>query len=423
MKRYRYLVPSLILALVLPSSLWAAAEGRVLGTVIDENKQPMQGVQVTVTTPELQSFKVETKTDKKGRFRVIVLDATRPYEFRLEMEGYRPIIDMVKAEVGGVTRRDFTMMPGHYAAGGESREVSESAVAPVARPSVRLYNEGAELFNAGDLAGATAKFEQAVAKEPTLAAGHLALARLHLQQKSYAEAAAAAERVLELKPGELEALRYCYDAYTGMGERDKAKEVLQALKQAEQSSDVAILVYNEGAGAVKEGDLATATAKFQEAVGLDPNLLPAHLALCTIYAKDERWAEAVPHAERVLEDEPGNLTALRVRYEGYTKLGDTEKVGEALEALAVADPEFGAGKLYNRAVELFNAGGVDQAQQLLEQAISLDADHAKSHYMLGLCYVNLGDTAEAKDHLQKFLDMAPDDPDAASAQEMLTFLN
>ena len=41
--------------------------------------------------------------------------------------------------------------------------------------------------------------------------------------------------------------------------------------------------------------------------------------------------------------------------------------------------------------------------------------------MLGLVYVNTGDSAKAKEHLQKFIDLAPDDPEVATAKQMLDY--
>jgi Tfp pilus assembly protein PilF len=42
--------------------------------------------------------------------------------------------------------------------------------------------------------------------------------------------------------------------------------------------------------------------------------------------------------------------------------------------------------------------------------------------MLGLCYVNSGDNAKAKEHFSRFLELAPDDPDAGTAAEMVQYL-
>jgi Tfp pilus assembly protein PilF len=71
---------------------------------------------------------------------------------------------------------------------------------------------------------------------------------------------------------------------------------------------------------------------------------------------------------------------------------------------------------------MFNAGNMAGAQQALEQALQADPDLPKAHYTLGLAYANTGDSAKAKEHLQRFLELAPDDPDAATAKEMLDYL-
>ena len=42
--------------------------------------------------------------------------------------------------------------------------------------------------------------------------------------------------------------------------------------------------------------------------------------------------------------------------------------------------------------------------------------------MLAMCHVGRGENAAAKEQFEKFLAMAPDDPDAATAREMLSYL-
>ena len=42
--------------------------------------------------------------------------------------------------------------------------------------------------------------------------------------------------------------------------------------------------------------------------------------------------------------------------------------------------------------------------------------------MLGLVYSNAGESAKAKEFLTKFVKLAPNDPDASAAKEMLEYL-
>ena len=78
--------------------------------------------------------------------------------------------------------------------------------------------------------------------------------------------------------------------------------------------------------------------------------------------------------------------------------------------------------LYKQGVAVFNAGQIDDARALFDRVLELDPDHAHSHYMLGMCFVNTGDNAQALEHLEKFLELDPENPDAATAREMVNYL-
>ncbi|MCB1055625.1 MAG: tetratricopeptide repeat protein, partial [Acidobacteria bacterium] len=51
-----------------------------------------------------------------------------------------------------------------------------------------------------------------------------------------------------------------------------------------------------------------------------------------------------------------------------------------------------------------------------------DPERADAHYTLGLCYLNSGDTAKAREQLGKVLELAPDSSWARDAKEMLGYL-
>jgi len=70
----------------------------------------------------------------------------------------------------------------------------------------------------------------------------------------------------------------------------------------------------------------------------------------------------------------------------------------------------------------FNAGNLEQARDLFERILVIQPEHARAHYHLGLCYVSMGDTTKGKEMLTRFVELAPQDPDAAVAQEMIATL-
>jgi Flp pilus assembly protein TadD len=95
----------------------------------------------------------------------------------------------------------------------------------------------------------------------------------------------------------------------------------------------------------------------------------------------------------------------------------------AREAKAVMDNAKGdVGNPLNRGIELYNGNRIPEAAKVLEGVLQTDPKNARAHYMLGLCYTNTGDLARAKEHLETFLQLAPNDPEAQSARQMLAEL-
>ena len=54
--------------------------------------------------------------------------------------------------------------------------------------------------------------------------------------------------------------------------------------------------------------------------------------------------------------------------------------------------------------------------------LEVNPDHPKAHYYLGLIAVNTGDKEGALKHLGRFVELAPEDPDVATAKDLLAYL-
>ena len=208
-----------------------------------------------------------------------------------------------------------------------------------------------------------------------------------------------------------------------------AKAAQQAAPPEISGKDQAILAYNEGVTALRGGDLAGAVPKFEQAASLNPELAEAPAVLAEVYMELKRYGDAVAAADRYLALKPGDERGLRVRYDALKAEGDAAKLKEALDALMAADlkdPET-AVRLFNEGAERTRAGQYDEAAVYFERAVQIapdDPKFAKAHYVLGLSYAkDDAKKAQAKEHLQKFLQMSPDDPDAETAKQMLEYLN
>lgn len=415
---------ALFLGLTSAGALLAQGQGRLAGTVVDENGNPVQGVEVTITN-ELTGYHSSKKTDKKGRFTVIFINATVPYQFELVKDGYRTVKEGVRPKPLKTTKKEFEM-PSLQASASEvaaEQQAEAQQAAPTHDPVIKNFNEGVTAYQSGDLTTAEERFRKAVELKPDLAEGYSALAGVLLDEKKYDDAAQAAEKLLELDPQNVRGLEMRYDAYQGAGDEAKAKEALTALEAVDTGENAAVRVYNEGAEAARMGDVKRAQERFLKAVELNPNLGAAHFALAALYLRQQKFADAAQEAEKAAAMDASKKTdALKIRYEAYRGLGDQAKAQEAFQDLAAADPKAVGQALYEKGVELFNGGKAEQAKDDFEKALAADPSIAKAHYMLGLCYVNTGESAKAKEHLQKFIQMAPDDADASSAKEMLKYL-
>ena len=194
-------------------------------------------------------------------------------------------------------------------------------------------------------------------------------------------------------------------------------------QQQPTAADKAIEIFNQGAEASQMGDTITAKKKMQEAIATDPNLLPAHSALALMYLTDKQHAEAAAEAEIVLAVEPKNERAIRVAVDAYKALGNKEKQATYAAVLSQLDPKAGAIDTFNQGVVAYNAGDMSKARGYFEQSATANPEFAKVHYMLGMCYASEGNNAKAKAAMETFIAKADsDDPDLATAKEMMAYL-
>lgn len=181
--------------------------------------------------------------------------------------------------------------------------------------------------------------------------------------------------------------------------------------------DPAVIAYNEGAEAANAGNDDLAIAKFKEAIGLKSDLTAAHIALAKMYAKKSDWANAITEAEVVIAIDPEDPDMNSILATGYEKTGNKAKAAE-YKKKAPASPR----GLFNDAAKFINAGNASAAEPLLRQAVQLDPEFAQAHYELGMLLAGMSKNAEAREHLNKYLELEPKGKDAATAKEMLNYV-
>ncbi|MEM1182476.1 MAG: tetratricopeptide repeat protein, partial [Acidobacteriota bacterium] len=298
--------------------------------------------------------------------------------------------------------------------------------APVRKftPAQIAFNEGVEALKVNDFNTAEMKFLGALGLDDKLKVAHSALASVYIEKGDGAKALEQANLFLASEPENPRSFRLLYEAHKLLGDDDAAQDALKQLEKVAGGERAAALRYNEGAAALKSGDYDNAKRLLEEALAADPTLLDAVKALGILSINQRDFARAASLADQYLEGRPdeNDVTMMKIRWQSYSALGDTEKATAAFDALKAADPTVVIKDLTEAAQVDFNNGRTEEAVARLEQILSIDADNPRAHYLLGLCRINQGNNDEAKRLLNRFIELAPNDPQAAEAKDMLNYI-
>jgi tetratricopeptide (TPR) repeat protein len=302
----RNLALSLVLILAAAGNAFAGAEGRMTGKILDAaTQQPVANATLKVEAIEGKNLKVDGKVKNDGSFALMLIDATIRYKYIVSAPGYDTLEEVIKLKIGENAKRDFVL----YKAGtspGAAPAATAGGVAPApakADPAVTAYNEGAALANAKDYAGAIKKFEEAVAAKPNLTAAWIALARTQYNQKNYAQAVVAANKVLEVDDSDIDMLKILAESYAATGDKANAAKV-----QAKLPKNAGAL-YNEAARLINNGDDSGAEKLLKQALDTDAAFGMAHYQLGMIYVRTGKSAEARAALSKYLELEPNGSEA------------------------------------------------------------------------------------------------------------------
>jgi Tfp pilus assembly protein PilF len=415
--KLRTLAWLLLLISVVPGLAFAERKGRLIGKVVDPQGKPIQGVTVTATSKEIPKFQDVQTTDKKGMFTVDFSQVDVTYVYRFDKPGYQTMQIEQRWELEGSQLFTWTMQPGQSAA-----TVGRSALVSTSQPAIAAFNAAVTALKAKDEATAEAKFKEAVADDPTFRQAWEALSTVRLDLGRNQEAVEAAEKAMALGSTEPAVLTARWQAYRNLKDDAKAAEARKDLERIGRQTEEAKKFHNEGVALSKAGDFAGAFTKYQEALALDPNLLAAQLGLATAAFKIGKFAEAEAAAETVLKADPKNEAAIRLRFNACLSLGDNAKLADALMGLAAVEPEKARDGLLRLALDAYDANDMVLSKQRFNEALKIDPNYPQAHYYLGLINVGLGLSAEAKTHFERFLELAPNDPEANSARDAIKYL-
>jgi len=236
-----------------------------------------------------------------------------------------------------------------------------------------LYLQALELIHRGtgeSLAGALAKLEKALEREPEFAAAHLAMAKAYgrlYQSLTYYGGDAIEESQARMRP-----------------HLEKALAIDPNLAEA----------YVIRTWILDDEDAQMASLR--KAIALNPNLASAHQELGVSLANGRHsWSEAVAHLDKALEVEPLSLEAAVLLVNFLQYLPSRRDEGPAILAnLKQRHPDHPA-VIGAEGEWLLGEGRLAEAVPLLEQAIVADPDNFSPRFMLNIAWFSLRETERA----------------------------
>lgn len=404
-----------ILISIGPNLIAATRDGRLIGKVLDPAGKPIEGVTVVASSDEVAGFREVETTDRRGVFKFDFPERFVTYTIRFEKGGYFPIESRQEWKLEGTARQEFTMTPG-------DATVDAGGIVSTSSLAISKFNIGVQAFNARDLSTAEKRFSEALEADPQLHQALVALSRVYMEQGRYKEAVEAAEKAIELGSTDETVWRTRWEGYRELGNEEMTVEALKDLEDATVRAEEARGIYNQAVALTRGGDHEGAFVKFQEALEVDPNLEEAQAGLAVSALEIGRHEEAASAAETVLRNNPQDERALRIRYNAALELEDDERLVEALIGLRDIEPVVARDGLLRLAFEVYDENDMPKARERFVKVLEVDPDHALTHYFLGLINANLGETDEARAHLERFVALAPDHSEAPSARELIDYL-
>lgn len=411
----RQVLVFVLLLATAPTVASAARDARLIGKVMDPDGQPIAGVTVVASSEQVPDFREVETTDRRGVFKFDFPQRNVTYTLRFEKSGYMPIESNQEWNLEGTARQEFTMTAGEASVDGGGI-ISTSALA------IQKFNAGVAAFNSRDLNAAEERFREALESDPDLSQAWAALSRVYLDQGRHQQAVEAAEKAIAIGATDESVWRTRWEAYRELGDEAMTVQALKDLENAAIRTEEARGIYNEGVRLAKAGDHTAAVTKFREALEVDPNLLVAQTGLAISAMESGAHEFAAGAAEAILKGDPQNEQALRIRYNAVLPLGNDERLMEALVGIAGIEPQVARDGLLRLAFKVYDANDMAEARKRFGRVLQVEPDHALTHYFLGLINANLGDKAEATRHLRRFVALAPNHDEAASARELIDYL-
>lgn len=290
-KKFKVLVLIVpVLLLFLSINGLAQVRGKIRGTVVDSQDNPIEKASVSIVSTRLATQRYETRTGKDGKFAQVGIYPGY-YQVTIKKDGYLPRTFEVHVEIDGDTNMEIIKL-----------ETADERAAQSLSGADRAFMKANEYYNKQDYEKAVAGYQEAIGLSSNNWAYYFNLGLAYKKLNKLGEAREAFSQAVALNPNS-------FSANKELGELLAREEQYEAAagyyrKAVEISPNDPDARYNLGACLVNLGQGEEALGHFQKAVELKPDYAEAYFQLGSIYISQNKKAEAIASLEKFLELAP-----------------------------------------------------------------------------------------------------------------------
>jgi tetratricopeptide (TPR) repeat protein len=183
-------------------------------------------------------------------------------------------------------------------------------------------------------------------------------------------------------------------------------------------SDEIIAELEKGNALFVEKKFTEALAAYDVILKKNPDAFIIYKNIGNCYFTMEKYDQAVESYQKLFEKQPNNAEVITLIGNAYVNAKNMEKAMEWYQKIPFEEIK-DTTTLFNIGVNLFNNNKNDLALNYFKKAVEVDAEFAAGYYQLGMTYTALNQIPEALAALQKFMELAPDSPDIATAKAIV----
>jgi tetratricopeptide (TPR) repeat protein len=312
--------------LVMPVDEAYGQLGFISGQVVDADGNPIQDVIIRIESMDVNR-KYKVKTNKEGKYLHAGVSIQSVYRIIAEKEGYQT--DYIQGIKPGMSRdeergiNDFTLHEGAssklaFEMTEEERKAFERKRQERERQAADLeavresFNQGIELFNAGNFQEALKAFLVVAEKETGQPAVWANLGNCYSRLNQNEKALEAYEKAVELDPENPSYYQNQGSIYAAMGEVDKAQELYSkaaSMSEALDPVEASVSFYNMGVTYINTGRNQDAADALNKAIELNPKHAESHYQLGITLLGLNDVEGAVEHLKTYLELSPNSENA------------------------------------------------------------------------------------------------------------------